>query len=174
MGAFVTLILHLGVVDVPYTADPSNADTPKQRRGKKRNDVRAAFGASEFKGTTGDVAEILEDHYHVMELFYEEIGAEAIAKALALSMSNGVADIAMGAPATLDIAQDATQEIEEAFRIFIDQRELDGVVPGVPTLASLRGVNHRFKHPYAKDNPARPSFKDTGLYQASFKVWTEE
>jgi len=43
--------------------------------------------------------------------------------------------------------------------------------PGIPTGAAEAGVNHRLLHPYAKDNPERPSFIDTGQYQADFKSW---
>jgi hypothetical protein len=152
--------LHLGVVDVPYTY--KDKSSPK---------------------TTGDVAEILEDKYHVIELFYEEMGADTIAAALEESARVAVEDMFSGVntnlygPVMSDImtlTYEATEEMNDAFKIFIDQKELDGAVPGVPTAASLKGVNHRLKHPYAKDNPVRPSFKDTGLYQTSFRAWAEE
>ncbi len=74
----------------------------------------------------------------------------------------------------LSLSFAATEELGDAFRIFIDQKELDGVIPGVPTQAALRGVNHRLMRPYAKSNPVRPSFKDTGLYEASFRAWVEK
>jgi hypothetical protein len=45
----------------------------------------------------------------------------------------------------------------------------------VKTKRRYRGaVNHRLARPYAKDNPQRPSFRDTGVYESSFTVWTEE
>lgn len=139
--------LHLGVLDIPYT------------NGSK---------------TTGDVAEILEARYHVMELFAETVGAEHIEKAFEESAKAAVEDLMSGAPAaSISLTDDATQGLETAFRVFIDQRKLDYVEPGVPTEASLKGVNHRFKRANAKGNPVRPSFKDTGLYEASFKAWTE-
>lgn len=139
--------LHLGVLDVPYSA------------GKK---------------TTGDVAELLENRYHIMELFVETEGVDSISKAFEESARNALQDLLSGAPASsLSLTQDATQEIESAFRKFIDRKELDYVEPGVPTKASLKGVNHRLKRTNAKGNPARPSFRDTGLYQASFRVWTD-
>ncbi len=171
----MTIELHLGVLDVPYTHDDSPALNKGQARNKRRNAARAAFGAPEFHGTTGDVAQILEDEYHVMELFYEEVGGDQIARAFEQSAKEALEDLIAGAPReSLSLTRQATEEIETAFRIFIDQKELDGIVPGVPTAAALAGVNHRLKHPYAKGNPERPSFKDTGLYQASFKAWAEE
>jgi hypothetical protein len=36
----------------------------------------------------------------------------------------------------------------------------------------MRGVNHRFMHPYAR-RPSRPSFIDTGLYVANFTAWVD-
>jgi hypothetical protein len=142
----MTLTVHLGVLNVPYS-----------------------YGQK----TTGEVADILEEKYHIMELFVEEIGADAIASAFEESAKDAVAALFAGAPAaSLSLTLDATEEIATTFRIFIDQQELDGVVPGVPTAAALKGVNHRFAHPYAQINKERPSFRDTGLYQASMRVWT--
>jgi hypothetical protein len=40
--------------------------------------------------------------------------------------------------------------------------------------AATAGVNHRKKKPYAKANPARPAFVDTGLYQSAFRAWVEK
>ena len=139
--------LHLGVIEYPY----ADGSTP-----------------------TGDVAEILEARYHVIELFYQELGADNVASALELGAARAIQDLFAGAPPqTISLTAEAEGEIEQAFRLFLDQRELDGVVPGVPTQAAIRGVNHRLKKPYAKSNPERPSFVDTGAYQQSFKAWTE-
>ncbi len=139
--------LHLGVLDVPY---------------------------SDGKATTGDVATILEEKYHVMETFADKFGHDVIAAAFAASARTAVEDMFSGAPGDLSLTLDATEGIEAAFRDFIDMKLFDGIIPGVPTQASLKGVNHRLKRPYAKDNPIRPSFKDTGLYEASMKAWTDD
>lgn len=141
-------VLHLGVVDVPYAA----------AKGK----------------TTGDIAEILEAKYHVMEVFAEELGGDAIASALEHSVRNAVENVMMGSnSAGLNLTAEGEQEIEAAFRLFLSQQEMDGLQPGVPTKAALAGVSHRFAHPYAKRG-ARPSFIDTGLYESSMKVWTTD
>jgi hypothetical protein len=138
--------LHLGVVDVPY---------------------------DDGEATTGEVAQILESEYHIMEIFADEM-RDAISDAFAESARVALEDLMSGAPAGgLSLTFEATEEIGSAFRIFIDQQELDGVVPGVPTGASLRGVNHRLADPYAATNPPRPSFRDTGHYEDSFRAWTE-
>jgi hypothetical protein len=139
--------LHLGVLDVPY---------------------------DEGTSTTGDVAEILEARYHIMELFVETKGVDAISKAFEESAQAALEDLLSGvSAASISLTAAAEQDLEAEFRKFIDQKSLDYVVPGVPTKASLDGVNHRFKHATAKGNPVRPSFKDTGLYEASFKAWTD-
>lgn len=150
--------LHLGVLDVPY---------------------------GDGKATTGEVAQILEDKYHIMEVFLEETGDqinkffEASAKAAVEDLMSGKAPVEAsyiggGSATNFALTGEATQEIETAFRIFLDQQKLDGVVPGVPTAAALAGVNHRFAHPYAKSNSERVSFVDTGLYEAAFRAWTDD
>jgi hypothetical protein len=64
------------------------------------------------------------------------------------------------------------QTIQAKFRDFINSGEAGRVgIPGTPTGAAQRGVNHRRKHPYRKSNPPRPSFRDTGMYVASFRSW---
>lgn len=157
--------LHLGVLDVPYSEDSGGGGT---------------------SATTGDVATILEDRYHIMELYYEEMGQDNVAKAFEESAKTAIEDMFSGKPmvdasyvgggsaTNFTLTADATQELEDAFRVFIDQKELDYVMPGVPTQASLKGINHRLKRPYVKSNPVRPSFRDTGLYQAAFRAWVEE
>ena len=79
----------------------------------------------------------------------------------------------MGAPPSDDIYAGAGAEIEELFRKFLSQKELDGYYPGIPTKASLDGVNHRLAKPNAKGNTPRPSFIDTGLFESAFRSWVE-
>jgi hypothetical protein len=151
--------LHLGVVDTPYSG------APRGKRAKLKSGNQ----------TTGDVAEILEDNYKVMERFVELHGDE-IAKSLEESVAGGLDSILTGqAPLTIDVFGDAMGEIETMFRTMLDTKELERQgYPGIPThQAALRGVDHRKKHPYAK-RPPRPSFVDTSLYSSSFKAWMEE
>src|SRR5580693_1553095 len=96
--------LHLGVLDVPY---------------------------ANGKATTGDVATILEDRYHIMEIFLEEAGRDAITDAFEHSAEEALQDLFSGAsPASVSLTLGATEEIQEAFRVFLDGRGLDGIVPG--------------------------------------------
>jgi hypothetical protein len=167
-------VLHLGIIDTPYTSDTSPALTRAQIRRNRRNAVRAAFGEQEFHGTTGDVAEILEAKYHVYEHFWESHGQEA-ADAITEAFRDFLNDRLSGSGANAPNYLSAESTIQTAFNKFIDSKEMDGLgYPGIPTGASLKGVNHRLLHPFAKGNPVRPSFKDTGLYEQSFRAWFEE
>lgn len=143
--------LHLGVIDLPYSAAPSKTM-------KKSASV-----------TTGDVAEFLESKYHVMEVFYEQ-NKSVVAKNLEVSIKNSLESLLLGAPTTIDPFGAATGAIEHDFKQFLLQKQMDALgYPGVPTQASLEGVSHRFAN--KKGAPGRPSFIDTGLYQSSFKAW---
>ena len=155
----MTLTLHLGVIDQPYRT----AITAASRRRRKK--VSAATK------TTGDVAVYLEDKYHVMEHFFE-LHKDGIAKSLENSLAGSLETMMMGGPATLSFGT-AESEIDASFKNMLSNKELDRLgYPGIPTMAALRGVNHRMLHPYAR-RPSRPSFIDTGLFQASFKSWID-
>lgn len=137
--------LHLGVADVPYQIG---------RNGK----------------TTGDVAEILEAKYHVMERFWNRHGPDFVDGLVAGQVQAMEAAIT-GRPVTVD-TRSVLSEMQHEFRRFISTREVERVgIKGVPTQAALKGVSHRRKHPYAGRNPRRPSFRDSGLYMASFRAW---
>ena len=152
------MILHLGVIDVPYAPQP-----PAKRRRKK---------AVAKTQTTGDVAEILENRYHVMEHFWELHSADAV-QAFESSLQGEVDNLIMGAPLSASAFGSAESAIEDRFKRMLAERELDVLgFPGIPTAAAQHGVSHRMKRPYAR-RAARPSFIDTGLYQASFKAWVE-
>jgi hypothetical protein len=141
--------INFGVVDIPYS--------------------------DKHGTTTGDVAGWLEDRYHLMEVFLEDTGGiAAIAKAFEESAQQAIENIQLGSTAQISLTAQAETDIETEFRHYLSQQRFDGVIPGVPTQAAFRGVNHRLARPYAQDNPERASFIDTGLYQSSFKVWTEE
>ncbi len=151
--------LHFGVNDIPYLSF-----VLKSPKAKKRTPTPSTK-------TTGDIAVILEDKYHVMETFLTMHG-DQIARHLETSMQGSLESLLMGAPATQDVYGGAMSQIEADFKRFLSMKGLDGRVPGVPTQAALRGVSHRFKHPYARRAP-RPSFIDTGQYQANFRAWVE-
>lgn len=175
-------VLHLGVIDQPYSEPPSKSG---------KNSAT----------TTGEIAIILEAKYHVMEYFYE-LHKEDIAKDLEQSVGNALEALLMGAPTDLDAFGEATGSLKKRFSDFLSLQEMDGQ-SGVPTQASLEGISHRFANAapgfgeYAAlvkaigtkaqrrelknsrnkretvRGPPRPSFIDTGLYEASFKAWID-
>lgn len=165
-------VLHLGVVDIKYqnkSTEPKKVAKPQ--RGKRNRPVKAPDAPSVPNETTGDVAEILEKQYHIMENFAHRYG-DVIASSLANSVAGALTNLMAGAPPTNNPFGSAEMVIEDSFKAFLDNGEMDGM-PGVPTMAAQKGVNHRLKHPYAKSNPPRESFIDTGLFQQSFKAWVE-
>jgi hypothetical protein len=163
LGPVVKLVL--GVLDVAYS------------------DARGKDGAT----TTGDVAEILERNYHVMQTFYES-RQEKIADWLAGSVANAIETVVETGSNVMPTFE-AEQNIEAEFRVFLSANEMShllgsltdselsyylGATGGDFRGAGERGVNHRKKRPYSSKNKARPAFIDTGLYQASFRAWVEE
>jgi hypothetical protein len=171
MGPLVTLTLHLGVIDVPYV------DNEPEGKRRARRLAKAAKAPPPPKNaehtTTGDVATILEAKYGVMGAFFENHEVEIVGD-LESGLSDALENLVGGGPVQLDAFGDATSKIEERFKAFLSSREAEAVgIPGTPTKAARRGVSHRKKHPYAKANPRRPSFIDTGLYQASMKAWVD-
>lgn len=138
--------LHLGVVDVPY--------------------------ASKSRKTTGDVAEILEAKYGIMGKFWTTHGQDYIDDLVMGSVQALEASL-NGQPVSVD-RRSVLSRMQYDFRRFISSREVERVgIRGVPTQAALHGVSHRRKHAYSRGNPRRPSFRDTGLYEASFRAWMD-
>lgn len=145
MGADVKL--HLGVVVQPYE---------KYSRGQ----------------TTADVAHALEERYGVMGAFWRVHGQE-VADDMAAGVQ-GAIDALFQSKRAVNPFGNAMSRTESRFKTFISSREAERVgIPGTPTKAALAGVSHRLRHPYAKSNKRRPSFRDTGLYEASFKAWVD-
>ena len=154
----MSLILHLGVVEVPY-----NEPLPAGKRRRKK----VAAGTQ----TTGDVAEWLENKYHVMEAFFE-LHQDAIALDLEDGLAGTLEGLAMGAPPSADPFGAAASKIKERFSKFLESKEMDTLgYPGVPTKASREGVSHRFKN--RRGTPGRPSFVDTGAYENAFLAWVD-
>lgn len=174
MGPDVT-ILHLGVIDIPYTEPKPPQKVAKPHKGPARVRKGSKTRKTDLIGgqnTTGDVAEILEAKYRLMETFYE-VHEEQIVGQIEESVKGALETLLAGGPVEANPFAEATDQIEHTFKDFLDQKGFDGIIAGVATEAAKKGVNHRLKHPYAKDNPPRPSFIDTGQYQASFKAWVE-
>lgn len=155
--------LHLGVLDIPY-ADESykkmlGEDAAKNLKG--HNSVV----------TTGDVAEILEAKYGVLDGFLF-LHLPDIAEDMAESVAGAIDSLMAGAPVDkIDPFASGTSKIEEKMKDYLSKRETElAGLPGVPTGAAQRGESKRFKR---HSGPPRPSFIDTGLYQSTLKAWVE-
>jgi hypothetical protein len=138
--------LVLGVVDVAYSGDNGAV-------------------------TTGQVAEWIEGSYGVMSIFWEEYQDKAV-RALVAAAKDSIQDVISGAPRPSNPFLGAEQKIESLFRDFLSRGEIEKISPDVPTQAALDRKSKRFKSGKAPDQ--RPSFIDTGLYQASFRAWIED
>ena len=161
-------VIHLGVTDIPYSWGQKKAGGISVAKAMQAAKKGTGTGGGM---TTGDVADILERRYGVMRA-YLTLREKAIGDAIANSMMGALETVKMGGPGGAGHAlATATSQMEHLFKESLSMRAYDGLLSGVPTGAAQRGVSHRFKRPYAK-RPPRPSFIDTGLYQASFRVWT--
>lgn len=156
MGRIVKL--HLGVIDVPYAA---------------------ADGQS-----TGDVAEILESKYAVMENF-DALHHDEFEELVAISISEAIENLVAGAPAgSVKPFAQACSDIELMFKQYLNDEEIaETGQEGVPTQAALDGVRTSLKKKKEIKNAKkyrsrvrgtrRPSFIDTGMYRDSFKAWVD-
>jgi hypothetical protein len=161
MGVVMTSI-HFGVYDMPYSWQQQLLS----KKGKPLKRTKTVTRAT----TTGEVAEILEKRYHIMEKFFERFEDKIIGATLD-ALDNSLDDYLATGHLNMQPAKAAESGIQRMFKDFISLRGAERVgIPGTPTLAALKGVNHRLAHPYAKANPRRPSFRDTGFYEATFGV----
>jgi hypothetical protein len=163
------LTLNLGIIDVPYANAAQPERVPQAKKGKANKPVKpkSANGGQ----TTGDVAEILESKYGVMDTFAFAHMPD-IAKELEGSLAGALETMMMGGGASPNPFASAETAITAMFKNFLATGAIEHMgVEGVPTQAALDGVNHRLKHPYAKSNPRRESFVDTGMYQSHFVAW---
>ncbi|CDY79475.1 hypothetical protein BGLT_02256 [Caballeronia glathei] len=163
------ITLNLGVIDIPYSNAPPAEKVPQAKKGKANKPLKPK--SSGGTKTTGDVAEILEDKYGIMDTF-AYVQLPDIAKALEESIAGSLETLLMGGMPSANPFASAESKITAMFKQFLATGAIEHMgIEGVPTQAALNGVNHRLKHPYAKGNPRRESFIDTGLYQSHFLAW---
>ena len=157
-------ILALGVIDTAYV------------------------GGNGDQETTGDVAEILEKEYGVMEVFFEA-KKEKVLSFVNDILVHQIEALTQGAPPPPG-GKIFVPEIESLFRDFVTTREIESITG--QTEAARLGISHRFKNAQNKtvspqdvvagkggavksvavaSRGSRPSFVDTGLYVASMKAW---
>lgn len=165
------LVLHLGVIDVPYANQAQPEKVPQAKKGKKNKPLKPKLESG--TQTTGDVAEILEKKYGIMDTF-QFAHLPDIASELEDSLAGALLTLMMGGQPDPNPFAKAESAITTMFKKFLDNGEVEHMgIEGVPTQAALDGVSHRLKHPYAKGNPRRESFIDTGGYHDHFTCWVE-
>ena len=121
--------------------------------------------------TTGNVAEILEAEYGIMGAFFKKHGQQT-ADDMAGNLADFIGGVSNPGAQGANVFNGAMAKTETRFKRFLSSKEAERVgIPGTPTAAALRGISHRKAHPYRKSNSRRPSFIDSGLYQASMKAW---
>ena len=130
--------------------------------------VNVAY-AGKDSTTTGEVAQHLEDKYHIMRIFYE-IKEEKIAQIVADALAGSFKTIAQGGK----INGVQVGKIDRLFRHFLEANEMSRILPH-EVVAATGGVSHRFKDAMNRSGKrgSRPAFIDTGLYSASFRAWLE-
>ena len=116
--------------------------------------------------TTGDVAEYLEEKYQIMQTFFDRYSKD-IADLMANDMAASLENMMAGAPPAKDPLAESMSRIHDLFVAFLDNTEMNGLT-GVPTRRALEVKSLRFKN---KKGPPRPSFIDTGTYQAAMRAW---
>lgn len=119
--------------------------------------------------TTGEVAEHLENKYHIMRVFFE-VKEEKIAQIVSEALVGSFKTLSQGG--TIKGVQ--VNKIDRLFRHFLEANEMGRILPHQVVAAGM-GVSHRFKDAMNRQGQrgARPAFIDTGLYSASFRAWLE-
>jgi hypothetical protein len=160
--------LKMGIEDVAYLPlQKVTRPVSKGRHHKRRPNKKTA--KAEVK-TTGEVAEILEEYYGIMQAFYD-LHENDIADIIDDSVTASL-EAELEGNAEVDPYAAACPAIQALFRQFIDNKEMDGVIAGVPTKSAILGISHRFGSRVRITG--RPSFQDTGLYEESFRAWFED
>jgi len=119
------VILHLGVIDIPY---------------------------EEESVTTGDVAEELEARYGVMQFFFDSHSAEII-KLMENDIAGALENFMAGAPLPSNPFLESMGRVHELFSNFIIMQQMNGQ-PGVPTLRALEGISRRLKNKKGPPRPS--------------------
>ncbi len=101
-----------------------------------------------------------------MQTFFDRHGQD-IAALMADDLAGGLENMLAGAPTPRDPFAESMSRVHDLFVAFLDNEEMNGI-DGVPTRRALLGISKRFKN--KKGNP-RPSFIDTGTYQAAMRAW---
>ena len=141
-------------------------------------------------GTTYTVGQQLEENYGLFTAFYND-KENKIASLIEEDVVAAMQSYAQGNGFPKSVFGDSTGEIDIMFKTFLSSMEAERVLaPGkeglpVPTQAALEGKSLRLKggkklrkvkkgQEYERVyGNRRPSFIDSGVFEASFKSWIE-
>jgi hypothetical protein len=162
------IVIHMGFLNTPYTLKNMAAPIAAV----KAHEAKTRRRSSGPTRTAEDVGAILEGKYGIVGTFMDVYGDE-INDIVTETFENFVVDALteVRKPTSARMVKfmaPKTKAIEKLFRGFLDQEEMNGMVPGVPTKISRgrkrkRGISTR----------ARPSFERSGIYRASFRCWAD-
>ena len=117
--------------------------------------------------TVGDVAQILEDKFHVMQIFADQ-NEDKIALFIEDGVAGALESVLSGAPERFDVFGSAMENIKGRFHEYIDGSEhgiklkkMDAPKAGSRKKRQYRKVTHTL------------AFYDTGRYEGNFKAWIE-
>lgn len=139
MGGIVKI--SLGVVEVPYAEGGKN---------------------------TGEVAEILESKFGIMQKFADQ-NIEQIADFVVDGVLGAIESRFAGAPESFDVFAGAMANIEDRFQEFIDRKE-----HGIHTKSEDQPLSGARKKRQYRRVSAKTPFVDSGLYRNNFKAWVKE
>jgi hypothetical protein len=134
------MILHLGVEDIAY------ADGPQK---------------------TSDVAEILEEKFHVMQIYADQ-NEDRIAQFIEDGVAGALESVLAGAPINFDVFGSAIANIEDRFIEYIDGEE-----HGIKTKSKESPKAGARKKRQYKKVTNKTTFVDSGLYRNNFKAWVD-
>jgi hypothetical protein len=133
--------LHFGIEEVPYAEGQEN---------------------------TGDVAEILEAKFGVMQTFADQ-NQDDIAEMIANGLAGSLESIMAGAPPEFNVFGQAMSDIESRFVDYIDHEE-----HGIQTKAKESPKGGARKKRQYKKASSKITFVDSGLYRGNFKAWVSD
>lgn len=151
----------------PYTGHSSSV---RKAIGKAPTRSQRIYGQGK---TARDVAKELEEKYEIVATFFE-LEEEFIVELIEEAFAEDIEEVLQAKRVSpKGLSDRATDKIQARFIQNLKTRRYDGVIRGVPTLSSLRGVSHLLAQPFAQRG-SRPSFVDTGNYAQSFRAWVED
>jgi hypothetical protein len=158
------LTLHMGFLNTPYTDEARQAPA-RFAKSVERLKRRRSFSRTM---TAEKVSKILEGKYNIVETF-NEIYEDDINALIHEGFKEVAEHVIMNKGGDTrakmkNLMKPYTNQVQRMFKAFIDDEEMNNMVPGVPTKVSIKGRRGR--------RPG-PSFLRTGIYKASFRAWVE-